>query len=96
MNSFGEAIHYGVPLVGIPLSAEQPINAKIMANLGLGKVFPNPFKLEVDKLTEAMNEVLSEKSYLEKMLEMSQTSRKYTGVVNGADEIIRYLDKKTD
>ena len=40
MNSVSEALYYGVPLLVIPQSADQPWVAKRVAQLGAGKLLP--------------------------------------------------------
>ena len=37
MNSISEALVYGVPMIVIPFMADQPVNARQIENLGLGK-----------------------------------------------------------
>lgn len=65
-----------------------------MKELNLGLVFPDPFNLDSAAIADAMYQVLNEKTYLENMLRMCALSRKQNGSVNGAEEIIRQLEKK--
>ncbi len=53
MNSCSEAVHYAVPIICIPLSADQPFNAKRMVDLQLGKEV-YPLKISVDELCHAI------------------------------------------
>jgi len=59
MNSINEAMVNGVPMMVIPLSNDQPINAKRVEELGLGKRF-KVNKLNVDQLWESITEILSD------------------------------------
>ena len=38
MNSVSEAFVYGVPMLVIPFVSDQPVNARQVQKLGLGKV----------------------------------------------------------
>ena len=91
MNSCSEAMHYAVPVVCIPISAEQPLNAIRMEQLNLGICFHDKNNLEEKRLAEAIEKVLTEDSYLKNVIEISKISHKYNGNVNGSNEILNYL-----
>ena len=92
MNSASEAVHYAVPVVCIPIAVDQPMVARRMTDeLNLGKRF-DPLHLDVDKLSSAINEVLSDQTYLKRSIEMSKSSRKYDGNKNGCVEILNILN----
>ncbi len=99
MNSASEAIHYGVPVICIPIHADQPLVANRMArDLKLGIQF-DPLNLDSNEISVAIREILSDKSYLDRVLEYSQKSRQYDGPKNATHEIVQYMkqfDKKTD
>ena len=62
MNSTNEGLYYGVPLIVIPQSADQPIIAGQVANIGAG------IKLQMQSLTanqlrEAADHVLNDPSF---------------------------------
>jgi UDP:flavonoid glycosyltransferase YjiC (YdhE family) len=96
MNSASEAVHYAVPVICIPIQADQPLVARRMADeLNLGKQF-DPLDLNVDKLARAINEILSDSSYLERTLALSRISRKHDGNVNGCKEILNFLYAKNN
>ncbi|KAK6292629.1 hypothetical protein J4Q44_G00372130 [Coregonus suidteri] len=65
-----EGICNGVPMVMLPLFAEQGDNVHRMAVRGVGEVL-NLFDITSDKLVEALNKVINDKSYKEKMVKLS-------------------------
>ena len=91
MNSTSEAIHYGCPMLCLPITADQPLVAYRAADeLGLG------IRLDIKTIKKAtvmnaISRILNEDSYLERVLVFSKLSRKYKGTVNSADLIIKYL-----
>jgi MGT family glycosyltransferase len=92
MNSTSEAINYGVPVVCIPLEADQPMVAKrICDDLELGKRLDAKV-MSVNGLVEALNEVLTNEKYKVNMVEMSKVSAKYNGLVEGRKIIENYLN----
>jgi UDP:flavonoid glycosyltransferase YjiC (YdhE family) len=98
MNSASEAVHYAVPVVCIPIQADQPLVAKRLVELGLGKMY-DPLHLNMDELAGGVSEVLSDARYLERAIELSAISRRSNGNVNGCEEILSFLnrlDKKND
>lgn len=69
-----EAIYYGKPLVTIPIFGDQKLNAARSASTGYG------VRVDYNNLTEtslswALNEVLSNKKYTEKVTELSKRFR---------------------
>jgi MGT family glycosyltransferase len=92
MNSTSEAIKYGVPMICIPLDADQPLVAIRMCDqMSLGKRF-DPLNLDPDEIGNAMDEILSDENYKKSMIELSKVSAKYNGVVEGTKIIMDYLD----
>nr|QNH67988.1 UDP-glucuronosyltransferase-like protein 6 [Brachionus koreanus] len=91
MNSTSEALHYGVPIIGIPIKADQPrVAFRICDELNLGIRF-NPLKLDVVKLRDAILQVLTDKSYLYRILEYSKQSRKHCGIKESVYLIDDYI-----
>ena len=95
MNSSNESIHFGVPMICLPVSADQPLVANRVANeLGLG------IKLSVESLNSSdlrkavMKMLHDDRTYHEQCLTYSQYSRKYKAEQIGADLIIKFLEKK--
>ncbi|CAB1352666.1 unnamed protein product [Coregonus sp. 'balchen'] len=65
-----EGICNGVPMVMLPLFGDQGDNVHRMAVRGVGEVL-SIFDVTSDKLVEALNKVINDKSYKEKMLKLS-------------------------
>jgi len=93
MNSVNEAIYYGVLLVAVPQSADQPAVAKRLEELGLGKVI-NKKAVSAQTLKKAVNDVLCNPMYKENMKKMSKSMMNCGGYLKGADEIERYMNEK--
>jgi len=94
MNSTSEAIKYAVPMVCIPLDADQPLVAKrVSDDLSLG-IRLNPVKLNVAEIADSIDRVLSDDKYKKNIEELSRVSAKYNGSVEGARLIIEFLNEK--
>ena len=95
LNSTCKAIFYGVPLICIPMYSDQFIVARRVADeLRVGKRI-NKGKLTPNKVARAINEISSDKSYNERIIELSKIHRQYDGPANAAKEIFNALDKST-
>ncbi|XP_053341237.1 UDP-glucuronosyltransferase 2A2-like [Clarias gariepinus] len=70
-NGIYEAIYHGVPMVGLPLFADQPDNMNHMKTKGAA-VTLDFFKMESKDLTQALNDVISNPSYKESMMRLSR------------------------
>ena len=86
MNSTHEGLYYGVPLVVIPLSADQPIIAKQVANVGAG-IELQMQSLTAQQLREAVDHVLSFPSFKKAVANMRDSLRKSGGYRQAVDEI---------
>lgn len=92
MNSTSEALHYGVPIIGIPIKADQPrVAFRICDELNLGIRF-NPLKLNVNDLRNGIIQVLSDKSYLFRIFEYSKKSHQHYGITASVNLITDYLN----
>ena len=93
MNSTSEAIHYGVPIVCLPVSADQPrVAYRVADELGLG-VRLNLKKLTQASVKDAVKEIMTDSGYQERMLRFSELSRSYNGVTNATKEIFDYVER---
>ncbi|KAK9498401.1 hypothetical protein O3M35_003043 [Rhynocoris fuscipes] len=67
VRSLLEAVYHGVPMVLVPLFADQKYNAKFVEINGYGRVL-NLKKLTEDKLSHAINTVLNNPGYKERIM----------------------------
>lgn len=94
MNSTSESIHFGVPMVCLPCGADQPLVAyRVADELGLGiKLDPN--KMNSKDLYEAMNKVLNDQIFLERVKKFSIISQSTKGSTNACKLILNSLKNK--
>nr|QNH68002.1 UDP-glucuronosyltransferase-like protein 6 [Brachionus rotundiformis] len=93
MNSTSEAIHYGVPIIAIPIKADQPrVAYRVCDELKLGIRF-NPLMLEIESLANGITQVLTDRSYLYRMLEYSKKSHCHNGIESSVKLIEDYLKR---
>ena len=90
MNSVNEAIYYGVPLVTVPQSADQPTVARRLEELGLGKII-NKKAVSAQTLMKAVNDVLCNPMYKENMKKMRNSMVDCGGYKRGVNEIEKYI-----
>ena len=75
MNGMFEATHYGVPVVGIPLSGDHFQNAaKLTRHLGMG-ITVDVFSVDADQLHSAIEEVLVNPKYKDNAKAVSRRVR---------------------
>lgn len=89
MNSTHEGLYYGVPLIAIPQSADQPFIAGQVANIGAG------IKLQMDGLTanqlrEATDHVLNSPSIHKAVSNIRESFQKSGGYHQAVDEIFEF------
>ena len=89
MNSTHEGLYYGVPLIVIPQSADQPIIAGQVANIGAG------IKLQMQSLTanqlhEAVDHVLNHPSFHKAVVNIRESFQKSGGYHQAVDEIFEF------
>ncbi|OMD38166.1 macrolide family glycosyltransferase [Paenibacillus odorifer] len=89
MNSVHEGLYYGVPLIVIPQSADQPIIAEQVANAGAG------IKLQMQGLTatelrEAVERVLTLPSFQKAVATIKDSFRTSGGSHQAVDEILEW------
>ena len=92
-NGTSESIHYGVPMIFVPIIADQPAVAYRCADeLGLG-IRLTYQTLSPEHVTDALAEMLCNKSYHERVLLFSKLSRKYNGVQQASSLVLDHLEK---
>lgn len=92
MNSIMESLYYGVPMIVIPFITDQPLNAKRIEELQLGK------KLEFRKITSEMIRtttlsVMKNSAIHKQVLEIKKEMRSKNANVFGANVIAEYMSK---
>jgi len=91
MNSTNEGLYYGVPLIVIPQSADQPIIAKQIANIGAGVTLQMQ-SLTASGLRDAVDQVLSDSSFKKVAGKMSESFGQSGGYRAAVDEIFEYMN----
>lgn len=89
MNSTHEGLYYRVPLIVIPQSADQPVIAGQVANIGAG------IKLQMQSLTahqlrEAADDVLNSSSIKRAVANIKESFQKSGGYHQAVDEIFEF------
>lgn len=95
MNTVLDSLSYGVPLVAIPITFEQPGNAARILSTGTGEVIPVS-RLNVSKLRQAIDRVLTEESYLHNARRIQNAIAKSGGVKRAATIIEQCLDRDSN
>ncbi|MCY9548777.1 macrolide family glycosyltransferase [Lysinibacillus xylanilyticus] len=89
MNSTTEALYNGVPLILIPLSADQPIIAEQVTNIGAG--IPLQMQtLTANQLNEAADQVLNNPSIHKAVANIKESFQKSGGYQKAVDEIFKF------
>ncbi|WP_284035478.1 macrolide family glycosyltransferase [Neobacillus sp. 114] len=89
MNSVHEGLYYGVPLIVIPQSADQPIIAGQVAKLGAGITLQMQ-NLTANQLSETLDQVLKQPSYQKAAASIGESFQKSGGYHQAVDEIFKY------
>lgn len=92
MNSVSEALVYGTPMVVVPFASDQPVNARCVENLGVGKQL-NYSDIKKDTLKECVLTVLSDTEMKGNIAKVQDLIRQAPGNVGGAAMIIEYYEK---
>lgn len=92
MNSTHEGLYNGVPLVVIPQSADQPVIAMQVENLGAGVTLQMQ-GLTADQLRESVERVLNNPSFKEAAFKMKESFRKSGGYKQAVDEIFTFIGR---
>ncbi|XP_003705463.2 UDP-glucosyltransferase 2-like [Megachile rotundata] len=74
LQSTEETIHYGVPIIGIPLIFDQLYRIKKLMSLGVGRMLDFT-ELDEETFQEAVIDVLNNKRYKTKMLELRHLAK---------------------
>ncbi|HDR6298926.1 glycosyl transferase family 1 [Bacillus cereus] len=90
MNSTHEGLYNGIPLIVIPQSADQPVIAKQVENLGAG-IKLHMKELTEEQLRESVELVLNNPSYKEAALNLKGSFQKSGGYKQAVDEIFTFI-----
>ncbi|CAI8939235.1 MULTISPECIES: macrolide family glycosyltransferase [Bacillus] len=89
MNSTNEGLYYGIPLIVIPQSADQPVIAQQVANLGSGITLQMQ-ELTANQLSETVDHVLRDSSFHKAVADIKGSFQKSGGYQQAVDEIFKF------
>ncbi|GED69553.1 glycosyl transferase family 1 [Brevibacillus reuszeri] len=89
MNSTNEGLYYGVPLIVIPLSADQPMIARQVAKIGAGITLQMQ-SLTANQLREGVDHVLSDSSFKQAASNIRESFGRSGGYQQAVEEILEY------
>ncbi|MBJ6362611.1 macrolide family glycosyltransferase [Paenibacillus sp. GCM10012307] len=89
MNSTNEGLYYGIPLLVLPQSADQPLIAKQVEHIGAG-ISLQMQSLTASRLREAADQVLAGPSFRAAAEKISDSLRKSGGYHQAVDEIFKF------
>ncbi|MBJ8029041.1 macrolide family glycosyltransferase [Bacillus cereus group sp. N21] len=89
MNSTNEGLYYGIPLIVIPQSADQPVIAQQVANLESGITLQMQ-GLTASQLSETVDRVLRDPSFHKAVADIKESFQKSGGYQQAADEIFKF------
>lgn len=89
MNSTHEGLYFGVPLIVIPQSADQPIIAEQVAHIGAG-IQLKMESLSANQLSEAVDYVLNQNSVHQAVASIRESFQKSGGYHQAVDEIFEF------
>jgi MGT family glycosyltransferase len=92
-NTVLESLFYGVPIVAIPIANDQAGVATRIAWSGVGK-FITPSSLTINRLRQAIQEVLTQPSYKENALRLKTAIQKAGGVPRAVDIIEEVISNR--
>ncbi|RAS78892.1 macrolide family glycosyltransferase [Priestia endophytica] len=89
MNSSSEGFYFNIPLAVLPVSVDQPIVAKRIAELGAG-IHLDLNSITAEKLKETAHTLLCESSYKENATKISTSFKNAGGYKKAVDEIFSF------
>ncbi|SCL93045.1 MGT family glycosyltransferase [Bacillus wiedmannii] len=88
MNSSSEALYYGVPLVVIPVTGDQPLVAQRVSEVGAG-IRINRKELSSELLRETVEKVMDDVTFKENSRKVGESLRNAGGYNRAVDEILK-------
>ena len=95
MNSISESLVQGVPMVVIPFMSDQPVNARRIEELGLGKKLEHTL-LNKDELKNVVLSILADNIIKMNVLKMQKLINEAPGNCGGAKMIVEYYQKNIE
>lgn len=92
-NSVMSALHAGVPMVIVPLAADQPLNAEACARIGVARVVDSE-ALTPESIRQAAREVLGDSSYRERARRFQAESQALPAIEHGVALLERLAKEK--
>jgi MGT family glycosyltransferase len=93
-NSIMEALSCGVPMVVVPHNSERAVNAKRVAELGLGMVI-EPEAVSAERLREAVSMVATDPGFRQRVQQMQATIQAAGGVRRAVDAILQFVSSRS-
>ena len=91
-TAISQAIQYGKPIISIPIEShgEQLSNSSKIDRLGIGKAIDSK-TMNQTILMNALNELICDKSYEDRILNLMKISNKLDGIQNIKDIVLSYV-----
>src|SRR6188472_2379610 len=91
-TAISQAIQYGKPIISIPIQShgEQMSNSSKIERLGIGKAIDSK-KMNQTMLIDAVNELIYDNSYKDKMSDLMTLSNNLDGIQNVKDIVLSYV-----
>lgn len=93
MNSVSESLYFEVPLILLPQTSEQKAVAEQVIRLGAGM---KPKTSDGSSVLTAVNEILSDSTYKQNAVKISDGFKKCSGAKGGADKITEVCNKMSN
>ncbi len=93
LNTVMQSLLFGVPMVAIPLTHDQPATAARIAHSGTGEVIPPRALNNVEKLTASIRRVLENPCFRRRAERVRESIRSAGGAERGADVVERVLQR---
>ncbi|HEX2925819.1 MAG TPA: macrolide family glycosyltransferase [Ruminiclostridium sp.] len=92
MNSTSEGLYFGLPLLVIPQSVDQPIVARQVEKLGAG-IMLDKDSITPSKLRHSLEKILNDESYKQNAMLIRESFINAGGYEKAADEIVSLLEQ---
>lgn len=93
-GSVMEALHFGVPMLGVPQIDEQFLTASRMCELGLGLMIADKEDITSMQLRRDIQTILSTPSFSQNARHIQEATRKSGGYMAVADAIVEFADHR--